>query len=150
MTNKTFIKRVLSAVLCLALIAAMALTFTACKNEEDPASTPASSTARVEPTKLGEGATAFDLQVIDKGGNETAFVIHTDEKTVGAALQKVELLEGEDGPYGLYIKTVNGITADYDVDKTYWAFYIDGEYAMTGVDKTDIVAGTTYILKVES
>lgn len=150
MTNKTFMRRVLSAALCLVLIAAMALTFTACKNEEDLASTPASSTVRVEPTVLGEGATAFSLQVIDKDGNTTAFTINTDEKTVGAALLKVELIAGEQGDYGLYIKTVNGIAADYDVDKTYWAFYIDGEYAMTGVDKTDIIVGTTYMLKVES
>ncbi len=150
MTKKAFFERVLSAVLCLALIAAMALTFTACQNAEDPTSTPTSSTATVEPTKLGEGATAFNLQVVDKNGNATDFVINTDEKTVGAALQKVELIQGEMGDYGLYIKTVNGITADYDVDKTYWAFYINGEYASTGVDKTDIVAGATYMLKVES
>lgn len=149
MTNNTFIKRVLSAVLCLALIAAMALTFTACKNEENPVSAPASSAATVEPKMLGEGATAFNLEVVDKAGNVTDFVIKTDEKTVGAALQKVELIQGEMGDHGLYIKTVNGITADYDVDKTYWAFYIDGEYAMAGVDKTDIVAGSTYMLKVE-
>lgn len=150
MTNNTLSKRVLSAVLCLVLIAAMALTFTACKNEENPASAPTSSTATVEPTELGEGATVFDLQVVDKGGNTTNFVIRTDEKTVGAALQKVELLKGEEGPYGLYVKTVNGITADYDVDKTYWAFYIDGVYAMTGVDKTGITAGAVYMLKIES
>ena len=57
--------------------------------------------------------------------------------------------EGEDGQYGLYVKTVNGITADYDVDGTYWAFYINGEYAMSGVDVTDIAAGSTYAFKVE-
>ena len=28
----------------------------------------------------------------------------------------------------------------------YWAFYIDGEYAQTGVDATEIVADTTYEL----
>lgn len=150
MTNKALKKRVLSAVLCLALIAAMALTFTACTNEQDPTSSAPASSAAVEPTVLGEGATAFNLQVVDKAGNTTAFTINTDEKTVGAALLKLELISGEQGDYGLYVKSVNGITADYDADKTYWAFYINGEYAMTGVDKTDIVAGTTYMLKVES
>ena len=54
------------------------------------------------------------------------------------------LIEGEDGPYGLYVKKVNGIVADYDVDQSYWAFNINGEYAMTGVDVTDIVDGDTY------
>lgn len=44
---------------------------------------------------------------------------------------------------------VNGIIADYDVDKTYWAFYINGEYAMSGVDTTKIEEGAAYSLKVE-
>ena len=50
--------------------------------------------------------------------------------------------------YGLYVKTVNGITADYAVDQTYWAFYINGEYAMAGVDSTPVENGTVYALKV--
>ena len=59
------------------------------------------------------------------------------------------LIAGEEGAYGLYVKTVNGITADYDKDQTYWAFYIDGEYAVSGVDTTDIVESSVYTLKVE-
>ena len=55
----------------------------------------------------------------------------------------------EEGDYGLYVKTVNGVTADYDVDQTYWAFYINGEYASTGVDATSVTAGDTYSFKVE-
>ena len=51
--------------------------------------------------------------------------------------------------YGLYIKTVNGITLDWDKDAMYWAFYIDGEYAMTGVDTTKAEAGAIYMLKPE-
>ena len=42
-----------------------------------------------------------------------------------------------------------GITADYDVDQTYWAFYVNGEYAMTGVDSTAIEEGVAYSLKIE-
>ena len=68
---------------------------------------------------------------------------------MGEALQELELIDGEEGPYGLYVKTVNGITADFDKYKEYWAFYIDGEYAMSGVDKTEIEAGSTYSFKVE-
>ena len=44
--------------------------------------------------------------------------------------------------------TVNGIAADYDVDGTYWAFYIGNDYGMTGVDMTTIEAGATYAFKV--
>ncbi len=98
---------------------------------------------------VGEGAKTFSMEVVDGENNAITFTVKTDEKTVGGALQELQILEGEQGDYGLYIKAVNGITADYDKDGTYWAFYIDGEYAMTGVDMTDIAEGSSYALKVE-
>jgi len=98
---------------------------------------------------IGEGAVEFLFMVVDKDGNETAFEIHTDKEIVGDALLEEGLIAGEEGQYGLYVKTVNGITADYDTDGTYWAFYIDGEYAMSGVDTTTIEEGVTYTFKVE-
>ena len=81
---------------------------------------------------LGEGSVKFTFMV-DADGNETNFVVSTDKETVGDALLELNLIEGDDSEYGLYVKTVNGITADYDTDGTYWAFYVNGEYASTGV-----------------
>lgn len=98
---------------------------------------------------VGEGEVQFVFEIVDAEGSVTKMAVNTDKKTVGEALVDNGLVEGEDSEYGLYVKTVNGITADYDVDQTYWAFYIDGEYAMTGVDQTDIEAGSTYSFKVE-
>lgn len=100
-------------------------------------------------TVVGEGETSFFFNVTDKDGNETKFEVHTDKTTVGEALLDVDLIAGDDSEYGLYVKTVNGITADYDTDGVYWAFYIDGEYASTGVDSTDITEGSVYSFKVE-
>ena len=97
-------------------------------------------------TVLGEGAVTIYVTVADVDGTVTKFQINTDAATVGEALVAVELIEGHDTEYGLYVDAVNGITADWDTEKAYWAFYIDGEYAMTGVDSTEIVAGTTYEL----
>ncbi len=85
----------------------------------------------------------------DKDGNETQFEIHTDKEMVGEALQELNLIDGEEGEYGLFVKTVNGITADYDTDGVYWAFYVNGEYATSGVDVTQITEGDSYALKVE-
>ena len=99
-------------------------------------------------TELGEGKTTFDLLVTNAEGTKKQFAIHTDEKTVGAALLALGLIEGEEGQYGLYVKTVDGITADYDVDQTYWAFYVNGEYATAGVDQTNIDEGAVYSLVV--
>ena len=98
---------------------------------------------------VGQGATEFAFVIVDGEGNETAITVKTDKKMVGEALLDEKILEGDMGDYGLYVKKVNGIAADYDVDQTYWAFYINGEYAMTGVDSTEIQAGNTYMMKVE-
>ena len=99
-----------------------------------------------EDTELGEGATTLVVAV--KAEDKTVtFTIHTDKDVVGDALLEHGLIAGDEGEYGLYIKTVNGILADYDVDQTYWGFFIDGEYAMTGVDTTTITAGVTYTLE---
>jgi len=100
-------------------------------------------------TRLGEGSVQFAFTVADKDGNETAFEIHTDKETVGDALLELGLIAGEEGEYGLYVKTVNGITADYDKDGVYWAFYVNGEYALTGVDSTKITEGESYSFRVE-
>ena len=98
---------------------------------------------------IGEGDKSFVTEVVDADGNTVKFTVQTNEKTVGEALQKLGVIDGEEGDYGLYIKTVNGITADYNKDGVYWAFYVDGEYAMTGADMTDVVDGTVYTFRVE-
>ena len=140
-------KKTTSLLLCMMLIVAMALT--AGCGEKKQQENPSSAGQEVSATKLGEGKTQFNFTVVDKDGKETAFDIHTDKTVVGDALLELGLIAGEEGAYGLYVKQVNGITADYDVDQTYWAFYINGEYGMTGVDATDIEAGATYTFKVE-
>lgn len=94
---------------------------------------------------FGEGAKTVICEV--KAENKTVtFTVKTDKETVGEALIENGIIEGDEGPYGLYIKKVNGITADYDINQCYWAFYIDGEMAMTGVDGTTITEGAIYQL----
>ena len=92
---------------------------------------------------------SFTFTVVDEKGTETSFSITSKKKTVGLALMDEGLIEGEDGTYGLYVKKVNGILAEYETTGTYWAFYVNGEYALYGVDKTEIVDGATYSFKVE-
>ena len=159
--NRTTATQWLSFVLCLALIAAIALTAMGCdqaKTPETPATDGSAATdeagSTVEtpntdaPTVKGEGETVFYFNVVDKDGHVTKFEIHTDKTVVGEALLELGLIEGEEGAYGLYVKKVNGITADYDTDGTYWAFYVGDDYGMTGVDMTEIQAGATYAFKV--
>jgi len=120
-------KKMLS--LLLALVMVFALTACGAK-EEAPAA----------------NAVSFKVVVTDLDGNETSFEYTSAAASVGEALVAEGLIEGHETQYGLYIDTVNGITADWDNDQTYWAFYINGEYAATGIDATEIVADTTYDL----
>ena len=141
--KKSYLKKWLTVIGCIVLIAALALTTTGCGSKEEAAQ-PAAPAENAEVTVKGEGATVFQFSVVDLEGKETKFEIHTDETTVGAALMKLGLIEGEEGPYGLYVMKVNGIAAIYEEDGSYWAFYENGEYGMTGVDLTDIDPDVAY------
>ena len=159
------------------LIAAMVMAMAGCEKKDASASstsTEASTEASVETSteasteetsveasveasaetsteaSVEEAATAsFKFIVVDKDGNETSFDLTSDKETVGDALKEAGLIEGTESDYGLYVTKVNGIEALYEVDGTYWAFYINGEYAATGVDATDLEDGATYSFKVE-
>lgn len=142
-------KNLLSLVLVFVLVAAAALT--GCSGA--PAETtgaPESTGIPADVTVLGEGSKSFDLTIVDKEGTEHLYEIHTDEEFVGFALIAHELIEGEEGPYGMYIKSVLGQVLDYETDGMYWSFYVGGEYAMTGVDLTPVTEGESYELRAES
>ncbi|MGN0340072.1 MAG: DUF4430 domain-containing protein [Lachnospira sp.] len=141
----------LSLFLCMLLTVAMALSAIGCNSSSNSGTVTSNETTAVSSGSnvLGEGKTKFTFTVVDKDGNETEFEIHTDKETVGQALQELNLIAGENSEYGLYVKTVNGITADYDTDKVYWAFYVNGTYATSGVDTTPVKEGDTYSFKVE-
>ena len=132
----TQLKKLLSLMLCFVLIAATALMATACWDKQ---------TADDE----NEEPKSFTFIVVEENGKETSFSVTSKKKMVGAALLSEGLIEGDDGAYGLYVKKVKGILAEYETTGTYWAFYVNGEYALTGVDKTEVVDGATYSFKVE-
>lgn len=146
-------KKTTSFILCVVLTVALALSATGCngssKNDTSPAAPTQDADAASGVTVLGEGSTSFPFSVTDQDGRETQFEIHTDKATVGEALLELNLIAGDESEYGLYVKTVNNITADYDKDGKYWAFYIDGEYAASGVDSTTITDGASYAFKIE-
>ena len=116
----------------LLLVMVMVLSLVAC-GKEQPKATGAS----------------FTVVVANLEGKENTFEYTSDKATVGEALIAEGLIEGHETEYGLYVDSVNGIALDWDKDGKYWAFYIDGEYAMTGVDTTEITDGATYAFKPE-
>ena len=142
MQKKMNFKKLCSLCLCILLVAAIAIFTTAC-TKETPKSTDGNASTEIA-ASYGQGETAFTFVVSDKEGKKTYYAINTNETTVGEALQQLGLIDGDEGAYGLYVKTVDGTTLDYDTDGMYWAFYIGTEMAPTGADMTDIVSGETY------
>lgn len=96
-----------------------------------------------EDTTYGEGAVTIQVEVKAEDKSVT-LTIKTDKETLGDALTEHNLVDGEKSDYGLYVKQVIGMTADYDVDQSYWSFYKNGEMMMTGVDGENISDGAHY------
>ena len=145
-------KKTLRLALALALILSTALTLLSCSlaekmpwNKSDEPTYETETKVYDTDTTLGEGAKTLTVRIEDPEKSVT-FTIHTNADTVGAALLENRLISGEEGAYGLYIKVANGTVADYDIDQSYWAFYVNGEYAMSGVDTTEIEEGVIYSL----
>lgn len=132
----------------LVLILAFTAVMSGCANKENPDS-PVTEIESINEADNGYEM-CFVFEVVDKDGKTTQTTIETNGGYVGTVLQELGLIEGEEGPYGIYIKKVNGITADYDVDGTYWAFYVDGEMSVKGADQVEIVDGATYSFRVET
>lgn len=132
MKKQTLLIR-LSLVLTLCLL--VAAVSVGCGEQTPPETT---GTSDVQPAPaaepIGEGQYTFAFTAVFADGSAKRYAVSTDRETVGEALIELKLIEGEAGPYGLYVKSVCGVVADYNIDGTYWSLYTDGEMSMTGVD----------------
>jgi len=90
-----------------------------------------------------EKTITVDVVYTDKTSD--SFVIKTKESTLRAALEQENLVQGTESDYGLYIDTVNGVTADADKQE-WWCLTKGGEMWSNGVDTTDISDGDQYEL----
>ncbi len=95
-----------------------------------------------------EGAKTIAVQIV-YDDVDTIVTIDTDAECLRGALEQEGLIVGEESEYGLFVKTVNGRTAD-DAKQEWWCFTKGGETLMTGVDTTPIADGETFevVLKV--
>ncbi len=150
-------RKLLSVLLALVIVAAMALSLASCGETETPKTddTTQSAPESANDTEKADDQTGGDsektrtitVDVVDDKGETATFNITTDAETLADALLAEKLVEGETTEeYGLMIVTVNGLRADYNLDGAYWAMYQDGEYMMTGASDTIIADGDHYEL----
>ncbi len=150
-------KKIISFILCFVF----ALTFVSCAASENPDTDTtteenisqeitseeavASGEIYTEDTTIGEGETTIYVSVITED-KTVKITINTDKEILGEALIDCGLVEGEEGPYGLYIEKVNGISAVYEKDKAYWALSENGVTSLSGADGITVSDGAQYEL----
>ena len=144
-------KRILQnkIIVSFALLLCMTLLLSACGSREVLPQVWEDATY-TEDTTLGEGAKTVDVYVT-AADKSIKLTVKTDEETLGAALLALGVVAGDQSEFGLYVKVVNGMTADYSVDASWWGFnkvLPDGtrETMMTGVDGVTIADGEAYEL----
>lgn len=97
---------------------------------------------------FGEGEITITVSVV-VDENRVTFTVNTDKTTLADALLEHNLIEGEESTYGLYLEKVNGITADYNVDGSWWNVKKDGKSTPVGISYVEIQNGDTYELVCE-
>ena len=99
---------------------------------------------RVGVVSSNKGDKTITVTVVNKE-SEKDFEINTDAEMLRGALDEIDLVQGEEGEFGLFIKTVDGYTAD-EAAQEWWCVTKGGEVHMTGVSETVIADGETYEL----
>ena len=92
------------------------------------------------------GPKEFTLVIVHKDGQSKEQTFTTREEYLGVFLEAEGIIKGEEGPYGMYIHSVEGEKAVYEEDNAYWAFYVGEDYASQGIDQTPIHNNTVYKL----
>ena len=115
--------------------------------ETTPTQTEAKDGTETEPTQPTETGIAFTVEIVHKDGTSKKLELRSDKEFLGDVLAEKELIEYDEGAYGKFIKSADGEKAVYEEDSAYWAFYVDGEYALFGVDQTPIEEGKLYKLE---
>ena len=143
---KANIKTALHSVLSVVIILTCVLGLAACGNEVQKAGL-WENALYTKDTTLGSGKKTVTVEV-EAEENKITFTVKIDAETLGDALLENKLVEGDEGQYGLFVTSVNGIKADSSADGSYWAFYIGDECAATGVDGEKLGDGSDTVYRL--
>lgn len=90
-----------------------------------------------------QGGKTITVNVVFADGTQNTHTIATDAEYLRGALEQENLVAGDESEYGLFVKTVDGVTAD-EANQEWWCFTKGGETLETGVDSTPIADGDTF------
>lgn len=89
------------------------------------------------------GSKTITVQIITGESETVTKTIQTDAEFLRGALEQENLVQGDESEFGLFVKTVNGVTVD-EAQQQWWCFTKGGETVNTGVDDTPIADGDTF------
>ena len=133
---KTNVKRfnvckVLMTVIAAVLILSSLVTLAACGKKNAP----------VDSSYSTEEAKVSITFKIVKDGQTAEFPLETSKKYLADALVEAKLVEyAPDG----YYTTINGITADWNTDQSYWWVTVGGKDSMKGLNDIELTDGGSY------
>lgn len=93
-----------------------------------------------------QGAKAITIEVVDNNSESKVYSINTDAEYLRQAMEETKGLSfsGTESEYGMMVDTVNDVTADYNADGAYWAFYVNNEYCNYGIDTQPVKDGDAF------
>ncbi len=96
--------------------------------------------------KPTEGTKEITIEVVDKNEISTLYEVKTDAEYLIGAMEEAEGLtfDGSEGQYGFTVSEINGTAADFTVDSSYWAFYVNGEYCNYGISEQPVNDGDAF------
>jgi len=89
------------------------------------------------------GDKTITVEVISADGTSKEFEINTHAEFLRGALEEKDLVAGDESEFGLFVKTVDGYTAN-EANQEWWCFTKGGEQLFTGIDTTPIADGEHY------
>lgn len=96
--------------------------------------------------KPTEGIKEITIEVVDNEEKSTVYDVKTDAEYLIGAMEDAEGLtfNGSESQYGFTVSEINGITADFTVDSSYWAFYVNSEYCNYGISEQPVNDGDAF------
>lgn len=104
---------------------------------EAPADTKEETPADAEAVKN------LTITVVHGDGTKKEIAVSTEAENLRAALEPEGIIAGDESEFGLFVKTVDGETAD-DSKQQWWCVTKDGVMTETGVDGVMIADGESY------
>ncbi len=95
------------------------------------------------------GAKTVTLKVINSQGETKEYVVKTNAEVLRQVMDEAKGFEyeGIEDSTSFMVTTVNGETADWSVNQSYWGFYINGEYCNYGIKEQPVADGDVFTIE---